>query len=287
MIDHKLPTSWNDLQDKVGQIFLELGYKVNIAKDLKTVRGKVNVDVFSINTLHQPPISYICECKNWKRPVSKLTVQALRSIVDDYGANYGIIISRNGFQKGAIKAAKNTNIILVDWFGFQKIFEKEWIANISEAIYEYCIPLLDYSEPINSGILKETVKFSDSKLKKFYKLKQKYYPFTFSAVALKFGPHLFHETTKFKFPIHTATFKHRRKKVLRSYRDFIEYYIEFVQEGTREFDDLFGKRIRFGYKRESIHKLLLNYEVLKNNALDLIKKNEINRAKKLLNDFLR
>lgn len=57
-------------------------------------------------------IKWIIEAKFWKTKVPKEKVQALRTIVDEIGADKGFIISEVGFQSGALEAAQNTNIVL-------------------------------------------------------------------------------------------------------------------------------------------------------------------------------
>lgn len=58
-------------------------------------------------------IKLVVEAKCWKSNVPKEKVLALRSIVDEVGADKGFLISANGFQAGAIEAALKTNIQLV------------------------------------------------------------------------------------------------------------------------------------------------------------------------------
>ena len=52
------------------------------------------------------------ECKYWNSRVTKEKVMALKSIVDDCGADRGLIVSKMGFQSGAIRASTKTNITL-------------------------------------------------------------------------------------------------------------------------------------------------------------------------------
>ena len=135
MIDHRLPNDWKDLQEKVAQILSDIGYETEIEKDIPTARGKVNVDVFAVDKSQSPNVCYICECKYWENKIPQTVVHSFRTVVQDYGANFGIIISKNGFQEGSYEAVNKTNISLVDWFGFQKMFEAKWLPAISERVY--------------------------------------------------------------------------------------------------------------------------------------------------------
>ena len=95
------PSDWRDLQKKVAKIYSDLGYETTIEKDIQTARGIVNVDVFSTKNVSYLTDTTIVECKHWNKPVPKTVVHAFRSVISDYGANNGYIISQNGFQSGA------------------------------------------------------------------------------------------------------------------------------------------------------------------------------------------
>lgn len=128
----------------------------------------------------QPEIVYLCECKHWARAVPQSIVDGFRTVVQDYGANWGIIISLKGFQKGAYHSARNSNIKLLSWLEFQDLFEDRWIQN-------YFIPtlsaesdvLIEYTEPINSRIFRKADLLSIEKKNnlKFYVNGIKSYPF--------------------------------------------------------------------------------------------------------------
>jgi hypothetical protein len=65
----------------------------------------------------------LVECKYWKDHVSRLHVDALVSAVDDLNASGGVIFSINGFQDGAILAAKHAAI---DLFQVRELTNEEW-----------------------------------------------------------------------------------------------------------------------------------------------------------------
>ena len=54
------------------------------------------------------------ECKLWKTRVPKEKVLALRSIVDEVGADRGFLLSESDFQSGAVTQARFTNITLTN-----------------------------------------------------------------------------------------------------------------------------------------------------------------------------
>ncbi|MDZ5726890.1 MULTISPECIES: restriction endonuclease [unclassified Acetobacterium] len=91
-------------------------------------RGTVEVDVY-IETPNELVKQILCECKYWNTPVTKEKVHAFRTVVYDSGAELGIMISKNGYQSGAIDAAKYSNIRLETWESFLNIIMHRWIDN--------------------------------------------------------------------------------------------------------------------------------------------------------------
>ncbi len=98
------------------------GYESEVERTIETVRGNVDVDVHAIDLTISPNLIYLCECKYWSSAVPKTIVHSFRTVVSDYGAHVGFLISRNGFQSGTYQASQNSNIRLVNWFEFQELF---------------------------------------------------------------------------------------------------------------------------------------------------------------------
>jgi hypothetical protein len=104
---------WKQYQERVAQLFRELGCDVKTDCVVEGARGPHDIDVsvrFVRFGLHQ---HWIVECKLWTRRVSKLNVAALQKIVENVGADRGLLIAEAGHQSGAHIAAKNTNISLI------------------------------------------------------------------------------------------------------------------------------------------------------------------------------
>lgn len=125
------PNSWQDLQKLTASLLNECGYNVVIEKDIHTLRGLVNVDVYASKEKGYNDV-VICECKYWSSKVPQTVVHAFRSIIVDYGASHGFVISKNGFQKGAYGAAQNSNVSLFNWEEFKDKFTIEWLKHIVE-----------------------------------------------------------------------------------------------------------------------------------------------------------
>jgi restriction endonuclease len=120
------PATWEELQDRVAQLFAEVGCGVEIGKVVQLVRGDKEIDVLVQDPATVPKSTYLCECKFWSKAVPKEIVHAFRTVVSDFGAHRGFIISKAGFQEGAFEAAKNTNIDLMTFDQVQALFFDRW-----------------------------------------------------------------------------------------------------------------------------------------------------------------
>jgi len=146
MIIEREPQDWRDLQNLVAKIFDELGCSAEIDKTINTVRGTVAVDVFVKDPSHTPPLVFLCECKYWSSSIPKTVVHAFRTVVGDFGANRGYLISKLGFQSGAIEAAHNSSVELMTWAEFQNVFYDRWIQAMTERLYESADAIFEYMD---------------------------------------------------------------------------------------------------------------------------------------------
>ena len=119
------PENWVDLQDKVAYILRICEYNVETPKKIMAVRGNIEVDVYA----ESPDMLIICECKYWESNIPQNVILGFRTVVEDIGANKGIIISKNGFQDGAYKNSKNTNIELKTWVEFIKSYKEKYLKS--------------------------------------------------------------------------------------------------------------------------------------------------------------
>lgn len=248
MIESKIPETWVDLQNEVNKIFIECGFEAETPKIIETVRGKVEVDVYAIDSSLKPATVYICECKHWKSAVPQTIIHGFRTIVSDYGANWGLIISLNGYQSGSFEAIRNTNIKLLDWFEFQKLFEERWykecfrrqLSNVAE-------PLIDYTEPFNSRIFRKADLLTLSAQEEFRHLRSKYRDIAFFALSL-YAP--WHSNELLKLPLNFEQSKSSGVKYSLlsglqesvSYRDILGILLEHIKKALEEFDNIFGGR---------------------------------------------
>lgn len=117
--------NWKEFQEETANIFRAAGCKAEIEAKVNGVRGSHKVDVYVTFTKYGIDCSWVIECKNWNSNVPKEKVAALQGIVSDIGADKGVIISKLGFQSGAIKLARSSNITLTSLEDLKDYLEAE------------------------------------------------------------------------------------------------------------------------------------------------------------------
>lgn len=144
MIFDKEPNNWKDLQNFVGQMFRECGFQTEISKVVDLVRGKKEIDVYTQDNSSEYKPIILVECKFWTSPVSQETIHSFRTVVADFGANLGFIVSKNGFQSGCYEAVKNTNIKLVSLKELEAEYYVKWKQNQTIHYMPYADILFPY-----------------------------------------------------------------------------------------------------------------------------------------------
>ena len=142
---NRVPTNWKELQDLVADYLITAGYKAITPYEIDTVRGKVEIDV-CIESPYDLVKRIICECKYWSTPVTKEKVHAFRTVIYDCGAELGIIISKSGYQSGAIEAAKFSNVRLETWETFLALIQDKWIDNKLWSIKTMTARVMNYRD---------------------------------------------------------------------------------------------------------------------------------------------
>lgn len=128
MITRHKPTSWKDLQNKVGEILKNCGFEVEVEKKIASARGIVEIDVFAEEQIKGRKYSILCECKYWGTNIPQTIIHGFRTVVNDIGSNVGYIITTSKFQSGAKETSNKTNIELLTWVEFQDLFFESWYA---------------------------------------------------------------------------------------------------------------------------------------------------------------
>ena len=131
---------WKELQVAVGELFKSVGCSAEVDKKIEGARGEHCIDVYVQFNMLSVSCVWIIECKNWNSNIPKEKVLALQSIVQDVGADKGVLVSSKGFQRGAIRCAKNSNIILTNFDGLKSYIDDQirnsgWEALTSRVQY--------------------------------------------------------------------------------------------------------------------------------------------------------
>lgn len=155
-ITNYIPTNdWRDLQNQVSNFLNEAGYSAETEKEIDTVRGKVEVDVF-VTSKYEMLNQYICECKCWNTNVPQEKIHAFRTVVSDSGSMLGIFIVKKGYQKGAYEAARKSNVLLKTWEEFIAMIEKQWLIRKIIKLNKLISPLAVYTDPLDVPLDKLT-----------------------------------------------------------------------------------------------------------------------------------
>ncbi|MEZ5044115.1 MAG: restriction endonuclease [Saprospiraceae bacterium] len=236
------PVDWQDLQIKTSQILSDIGYACEIEKNIETVRGIVNVDVYAENKSTQPNQVLIAECKNWNNNIPKSVVHSFRTVISDSGANFGLIVSKIGFQEGAKEAAKKSNILLFSWEEFQEYFKLEWMKSMIMNVHRVGKPLWDFTDYMGDFYDKEFEQLEPSKKNKFIELKRKYSEFAF------------YSHKDFYLNYFTGEIEHLDKAIesredklpieIKCYSDYFYFIRDYCKEGLDAIDEVFGKKVR-------------------------------------------
>lgn len=244
-INNNEPKNWKELQSFVAEILNECGYITEIEKTIQTLRGKVEIDVYAEDK-NSVGIVILCECKFWKNNIPQAVVHSLRSIVNDSGASNGIIISKKGFQTGAIEAINNSNLTLVTWSEFQNLFLSKWISRVIERNHKIGRELL----PFTTGLgffndvyesLDENKKNSFNKVildySKFeiYSQKDLYFDLNENKISELNIDEIIDEI-KLKLPVE-----------INCYKDYFNFIYNYCNEALFKIDNILGEKIRKKY----------------------------------------
>ncbi len=244
------PETWKDLQNEISQILRECDFCAEVDKSIETARGTVDVDVYAEDRSRTPEIKYLIECKNWKIRIPKTIAHAFRTVVSDFGANVGLIVSSAGFQSGAFDAVKKSPIKLLDWKEFQDLFINVWIEkHFAPELYKTVDPLSEYTEPINSRIFRKADLLSKERQTKFKELRTKYFRLAVYASMLSFP------FPEFRKPLPRVPLKKSLQDLdflgidlpqdvldAITLREFLEALLRNCISATAEFDEVFGER---------------------------------------------
>jgi hypothetical protein len=119
-----------------------MGFDVKVDETLRGARAEHEIDVTARTSIAGVDQCWLIECKSWKRRVPKERVLTFRGVVEDVGADRGLLFSESGFQAGAINAAQNTNITLTSLVEFENTFSTEVSSARAKAFDERIAKLM-------------------------------------------------------------------------------------------------------------------------------------------------
>lgn len=128
-------SDWREYQVATAEVFRRLGCNAQVDFKVRGVRASHDIDVYATFVRSGIQCTWVVECKFWTTKVPKEKVLALKAIVDDVGADRGILVSEVGFQPGAQDAARGSNITLITSL---KDFEKTALAATTETPLVLC-----------------------------------------------------------------------------------------------------------------------------------------------------
>ncbi len=102
---------WKRYQQEVANLFTTQGCQAEIEKRVQGARAKHWIDVWVTFSHFGIDHRWAVECKDWQHPIRKEKVLAFKTLVEDVGADRGILVADAGFQRGAIDAAQLSNIL--------------------------------------------------------------------------------------------------------------------------------------------------------------------------------
>jgi hypothetical protein len=123
---------WKDYQEQAASFFRELGCSAQVDHQVEGARGRHKIDVWVKFNRFGFECKWAIECKYWNSNVPKEKALAFKSLVEDVGADRGIMITEIGFQKGAYDVTQNTNIELITFENLGKIAEKDLLVQMLE-----------------------------------------------------------------------------------------------------------------------------------------------------------
>jgi len=127
---------WQQYQNAVAAFLSQLGFNVRIDEPIQGARARHKLDVTARMSVAGVDQLWVIECKSWKRPVPKERVLTFLGIVDDVGADRGLLFSESGFQAGAVRAAQKTNVTLTGLADFEQNSSFEISSTKAKALDE-------------------------------------------------------------------------------------------------------------------------------------------------------
>ncbi len=132
---------WKNYEDETAQFFRSLGCDVEVEATIKGARAEHKIDIWASFTRFGIETKWVVECKFWQTSVPKEKVLALKSVVEDVGADRGVLVSQAGFQAGAVRAAEHTNVTLTSLDELKQTAQSDLVLSVLHTLETKAIEL--------------------------------------------------------------------------------------------------------------------------------------------------
>jgi hypothetical protein len=141
----KRSAAWAKYQEQVAALFRAERCDVLVEASVDGARAKHKVDVRVVFDKYGIKCTWLIECKYWNRSVGKAQVMTVQGIVNDCGAVRGVVVSKRGFQSGAVRAAMRSNITLTSVEDLQGYIldQRDELETLRSQLAEYRCPFCD------------------------------------------------------------------------------------------------------------------------------------------------
>lgn len=146
MIFDREPGDWKELQSMVAQAFREMNFDAQVGVEVPLVRGKKEIDVLVREEIDRITTLVFIECKFWNSAVPQEIVHGFRTVVADGGAHKGYIIAKTGFQSGAYAVSDKTNVEVLTWEEFNKLYFPRWQKAANDRMSGYGRRIVDFRD---------------------------------------------------------------------------------------------------------------------------------------------
>lgn len=221
---------WQVLQEDVAKLFMDLGCSATVNAKIQGARGLHAIDVWIEIKKFGIDLKWVVECKLWNSSVSKEKVLVLKSIVEDVGADRGIIISKIGYQSGANKFAKNTNVYLLTIDELKELTKQDLalftIGTLEKKVHEL-------KNKIRATVIITEESRSGNMYHSVYHYKS---PNSMSILGKLAVLEMGFDEIRFNKPPYITSFDKSGNKAIFSNNldEFIEHAIKIIEEGNKE-----------------------------------------------------
>lgn len=117
---------WQDYESRIFEILSAYHLHDKIERNVK-IKGRYSkrsrqIDIYISQTIHGHSFTTVIECKYYNKKIDVKTVESFISMVDDIGADYGILVTELGYSKSAfLRAANNPKGIDLDIYDLNAI----------------------------------------------------------------------------------------------------------------------------------------------------------------------